>query len=269
MTGFVSPFVTLSDEPDMYMHDRDAIKLRGENMSIQTPNRFDGVDELLRSSDPMNVRKIDEDRLLNVGIAAERRHSQARAARISKPAWIALGSVALLGLGFTGPAIADVVQRLAQTGTFGPVTSETDGSEWIDTSGSDFSQYAISLLPSWLTLPGEYSKTQFASAVVAQIEAGGGASQETSIKHSFEHNARCMWIDEWLLADAVGDSARSVSASGVLVESVNWPASVAVAGGGYLDHLSDVASASTFGDREVLVAEQQADCGSIPEELRR
>ncbi|TBN56921.1 hypothetical protein EYE40_05625 [Glaciihabitans arcticus] len=221
------------------------------------------LDGLIRTTDPAARFKIDRERLSRIAATVPRR----RRSRLA--VWIALAAAATLGLAAAAPAIADGIQRLARTGDYGPVTTESDGSEWISAEGDDFSEYASTLYPDWIPLPEGISDELFRGAMISQLAEVEGVSQASSIQHSFEHGARCTWVDEWLNADARDDTARADAAAEVLRAAVSWPAGVALDGGGYVDHLADVATAANQGDREVLEYERESDCGSSPKELRR
>jgi hypothetical protein len=228
----------------------------------------DELDAALRNLDSDSSFQIDQDRLARVAATSAPAVIPRRKLRASA-LWAATAVAAALGLGLAAPALADGIQQLAQTGRYGPVTSESDASEWINSSGSDFYDYAESLYPEVLPLPDGVSVDTFKDESILQLAAIEGESQDVTLVSSFEHNARCVWVDEWLLADAAKDQMRADGAATVLAESTTWPATVAIAGGGFLEHLVDVAEAAATGDRAALVDQKGSDCGSMPEGLRR
>jgi len=179
--------------------------------------------------------------------------------------------VAALAVGIPGVAVAS--GYLARTGWFGspspgspegtrPLGTEADGSEWIDTSASDYGDYAVTLWPSYAPLPDGYDTGMFARAIAS--DGPEGLRQVTGIRSEFEQNARCAWRAEWLDADAVGDAARAAVAARTLTEAATWPATVATDGGGIVDEERALATAAVAGDRAV-VQTVDAWCGEMLE----
>lgn len=205
---------------------------------------------------------VDTERLATVSSATVL--GEPRRTRRPPAVWIAIGLASLLGLGLAAPALADGFRQLAQTGRYGPVTTESDESEWIDSSAADFADYASSIYPDWLPLPAGLSVEVFRTESIDQLATMVGESQESAILSTFEHNARCLWADEWLQANDAGDDATADAAALVLAESVGWPATVDIAGGGFLEHLTEVADAATNGDRTIVSYHLESDCASMP-----
>ncbi len=190
--------------------------------------------------------------------AHARRLVQEATARSPRRRWLlpTAAVVAALAVGIPGAAVAS--GYLARTGWFGspnpgspegtrPIGTEADGSEWIDTSAADYSEYAVTLWPAYAPLPAGYDTEAFARSIAA--DAPEGLRQVTGIRSEFEQNARCAWRAEWLDADALGDADRAATAAQTLTAAATWPATVATDGGGIVDEERALAAAATAGDR--------------------
>ncbi|MDF2990610.1 MAG: glycosyltransferase [Microbacterium sp.] len=213
-----------------------------------------------------------------VSVSAEhaRRLVRAATAQPRRRRWIvptaAVAAVFALGI----PATAAASGYLARTGWFGspnpgspegtrPIGTEADGSEWIDTSASDYADYAVTLWPAYASLPIEYDAATFARAIAA--DAPEGLRQVTGIRSEFEQNARCAWREEWLDADASGDAQRAAAAAQTLTAAATWPATVATDGGGIVAEERALAAAAAAGDRSGVEA-VDAWCGEMLEGRR-
>lgn len=237
--------------------------------------------EQIRREDPAADLVIDPD---SFGLLLRETEAPAARGRILRRIVVASVLAAILAFGAASPAIAGAVQRfLSQTGWVGtspnsPGTdvvkpsadessTEADHSEWIDVTATDFVPFSVSVFPSEITLPSEYSVDKFASVVAtAQKRSfpGAGVIQVTGIQANYESVARCVWIDEWLAAEGSHDVGRATKAAKVLTASATWPATVATDGGGMVEFYTALADAATRGDSAPLVKEQKINCASIP-----
>ena len=224
----------------------------------------DDLDSLLRGADPSRSFASDTDRLASIAAAAEAALPRTPAKRPPTRAWLALAIAAALGLGAAAPAVAEHIELLSRTGQFGSPGSESDSSEWLNSDGSDFTETIDSIYPDWLPLPASVNADDFERETVDWVSDDAGFTQETGVEVSFEHQARCAWVYEWLAADTNGDEGRAAAAARMLEESARWPATVASDGGGFVDHLLDVATAASTGDRSVVEYHEQSECGVIP-----
>jgi hypothetical protein len=218
----------------------------------------------------------DPAREVSVSPEHARRLVRAATAQPRRRRWIvptaAVAAVFALGI----PATAVASGYLARTGWFGspnpgspegtrPIGTEVDGSEWIDTSASDYPDYAVTLWPAYASLPIEYDAATFARAIAA--DAPEGLRQVTGIRSEFEQNARCAWREEWLDADASGDAQRAAAAAQTLTAAATWPATVATDGGGIVAEERALAAAAAAGDRSGVEA-VDAWCGEMLEGRR-
>jgi len=235
--------------------------------------------ERFRESDPARSLRVDPDQLQALLSAATTEPQRRRPARW---ALIAGGLAAVVAFGVASPAIADGVhQFLAQTGWIGTSpnparvaqppavgeSTESDQSEWISTSASDFVTFSVSVFPQQITLPARYDQAKFATVVAAAQQAGfpsAGVIQTTAIQDNYETVARCAWIDEWLSAFNSNDTAKATAAAAVLRSSATWPATVATDGGNIVSTLHAVAAAATSSDRGPVLQQQSANCAPIP-----
>ncbi|WZH37290.1 MAG: hypothetical protein PIR02_01205 [Microbacterium enclense] len=229
------------------------------------PDPFDA----LAAADPARDVRMPPDRARRLVRAATRqpvRHGR----------WVVpiVAIVAVSGIGIPAAAVAS--GYLARTGWFGspnpgspegtrPIGTEADGSEWIDTSASDYPDYAVTLWPSYASLPIGYDAATFARAIAA--DAPEGLRQVTGIRSEFEQNARCAWREEWLDADAAGDAHRAAIAAQTLTGAATWPATVTTDGGGIVDEEKALAAAADAGDRAGVEA-VDAWCGEMLEGRR-
>ena len=222
----------------------------------------DELDVLLRSADPSRSFTTDHRRLTAAVASAGSATRVPR--RVRSRVWVALAVAAALGLGATAPAVADHILVLSRTGQFGTAGTEGDSSEWLTSEGSDFAEVIDATYPEWLPLPPAVDANAFRRETVELLSAGSGYEQVSGAEVSFEHQARCAWVYEWLAADTVADTPRATAAAAMLQESAHWPATVASDGGGFVDHLLDVANAAATGDRTVVEYQEQSECGAIP-----
>ena len=199
------------------------------------------IEDQLRRNDPARDLDVSDDSLARMLRTAT--HSQAPRRATNRRVWLAGGLVAALALTAASPAIADAVRFLAQTGTFGSSAfTEEDDSEWIDIMSDDYVDYAVSIFPSYISLPSHYDTDEFARAtsvwrqdnVRGSLEGAPGAvMQNTGIVRGFEADARCTWVKEW--NDAPAGSARQNAAIDELLEAAHWAATVSTDGGGIVD----------------------------------
>jgi hypothetical protein len=125
---------------------------------------------------------------------------------------------------------------IAQTGIFATdasVGEEVPGSEWIDTTASDYASYAYSTFPS-LPLPTGYdearTKIAVAELAAAQVKSANESSgfdsveQESGIRAKYAVAVQCLWLDEWLQADTAGDQSRRQEAANLFADSMQWEA---------------------------------------------
>jgi hypothetical protein len=191
--------------------------------------------------------------------------------------WVAILVAGVLTAGAVSPAVADGVHHyFAQTGWFGSPnppgvgappakTTESDSSEWINTSRSDFVAYSASIFPSYISLPVGYDRDVYASAVAKTIRPPqGGLMQATGIIDDFETYSRCVWMQTWLAADSSHDTATMKAAASVLTASATWPATVTTDGGGMVTGFEAVASGASRGDPTPVQHEYSLNCPVQP-----
>ncbi|MFT4030554.1 MAG: hypothetical protein QM675_11825 [Protaetiibacter sp.] len=167
-------------------------------------------------------------------------------------------AVALVGvLGATTAAAAVVVAR---TGWFTAVTSEQDGTEWLDTGGTDYSSVVADLAPDYLAYPAGLTASDAASWVVGATKITGGLVQETGVVRSYETYALCTWTETWLAA-APGSATRE-SAADHLTDAADWPALTVTDGGGVLDAVRALGRAARDGDAAGVEAQSAVVCPS-------
>ncbi|MGV8885306.1 MAG: hypothetical protein ACOH1T_06915 [Microbacteriaceae bacterium] len=234
------------------------------------------IDFALRRGDPATLGGSTEllDDLVMATRAAVEVETPRTARWQSKRFGVIVGTVAILAVGLVTPAVATGVHYLARTGWFGESpnpggnSSGASDTEWIDTGSSDFVDYASTILPSYVTLPEGYTRTSFARAEAERFAAAAGPSltQKVSVVRSFESAARCLWIDEWLTADAAGDTSATTVASISLGATATWPATVATDGGGIVAMYEQLGDSARSGNRSAVQDAYAGDsCGAFLE----
>jgi hypothetical protein len=237
----------------------------------------------LRSADPALGQELDRARVARVLVEAT---ATSRSRR--RPGWrVWFGAIIVAALGVAGltPAVATGVHHfLSETGWFGdpnpPQTSiapdsagpstEQDSSEYIDTGRSDFVAYAVSVFPSYITLPRGYTTAQFATSVATAIRPPArGFMQKTGIVDDFETYARCTWMSEWMSADDAHSPSRLAAAAAVLTNSATWPATVSTDGGGIVAGFETVAHAAAAGNRGPVAHEYTLNCPTMSAEAAK
>lgn len=170
-------------------------------------------------------------------VAAE--HAPVRRRRTRRTVTI-VALVSALAVGGATPAVAAAVHFFAQTGWFGDSPNPggqaagAPGQEWINSGRGDFTDYAVTVLPNYVTVPVGYSRAGFAAADAKQLsEASEGAlMHRVNIERHFETAARCLWMNQWLRADKAGDAKAVAQATATLQASASWHATVQTDGGG-------------------------------------
>jgi hypothetical protein len=190
-------------------------------------------------ADPQIARRLHEltailaDETARARAEAEIRRATPRQRR-RRVRWTVVGLLAIL-LGVFGgiPAAAAVERWIAHTGQFGPVTTESDRSEWIGLNASDTDKALASLYPSYLSFPTGVTKDGVIRWVItmntASVNSDGAGSthvieQTTGIRESYEFVGVCAWDREWLAADAANDLPRITAASAGVTAAAHWPA---------------------------------------------
>jgi len=227
------------------------------------------LDRLLQHLDSTAQFEIDRARMHGIAARAEVGNTPQIVLKGRAVAWVGAGTAAILAIGLASPAIADGIQQLTHTGRYGPETTESDGSEWMASTGSDYEEYLASVFPAWITVPSGISLDDFKSDAVARLATVEGEGQQVLFESTFENDARCMWAADWLKGDELENSTRAAGAAAVLHDSVNWPATVAVAApeGGYLEYLESIAVAADNGTRADVSYFIEANCTGVPTEM--
>ena len=219
---------------------------------------------------PVETRSLDD---LALAARAEARRRGRRRITGGAVAGGAL-ALALVAGGFAAaPAVGEAIRAfIAQTGIV-PGEEEAGsevapGSEWIDTSASDLRDYIESIYPAWLPLAPGQDRAALIDQVTGERAANPGMQQEVGIRLRFEWLVMDAWLDEWIAAHSVGDAGREVKAMNVLLESRDWPASVASDGGGVhtmhvllIDRMAagDAEAAQVFAQMENTVGWDRVD----------
>jgi hypothetical protein len=148
--------------------------------------------------------------------------------------WTVIGLIAVIVGVFGGvPAAAAVELWLAHTGLYGPVTTESDNSEWIGLNASDSDKALASLYPSYLVLPDGVTKDQVISAIIrlntASVSSGNPdnahvIAQTTGIHETYEFLGNCVWYSAWISADEAHDQAKLAAANAGVETAANYPA---------------------------------------------
>lgn len=238
-----------------------------------TPSN-DAFHRRLVTADPARTLRVSSgslDRLLPASID---RAETSRPRRRFLAAGAAVAAVVTVGV--TTPAFAEVSQVIARTGWFGSPNSgggtststEYDGSEWIDSGTSDFVRYAASASPTSLPLPAGYTATEWATTSAEHLQ-GHGLMQTVNIQRRYETGVRCFWVDAWITADTSGDAVAAATAAERLAESAAWPATVRTDGGGIVTSISTLAADAARGDRAAVVSSTSDECGPFLAEAGR
>lgn len=186
----------------------------------------------------------------------------------------------VIGLGFAAPAAAAAIEDfLAQTGDYCDWGTECGNgatvaeSEWIDSTQSDFDDFAMSVFPDELPLPPGSSREELVTWLVESYEAqnstesGGVLTTRLGLEGTFESRIYCGWVNEWLQADADRDDARQQRAAEVMREAAGWPATVKTDGGGIVDMLLQFAEGADDGDAGIVRAAASAwSCAAMADE---
>ncbi|MFT4229456.1 MAG: hypothetical protein QM602_04125, partial [Microbacterium sp.] len=101
--------------------------------------------------------------------------------------------IAFALVGVLGATTAAAAVVAARTGWFTAVTSEQDGTEWLDTGGTDYSSVVAHLAPDYLDYPSGLTDSDAATWVVGVTKITGGLVQETGVVRSYETYALCTW----------------------------------------------------------------------------
>jgi hypothetical protein len=237
------------------------------------------IDDRLSHADPARSLDVSDDSLKRM-LHAATFTPPGRTSRTVRPkrrgALIGGGLVAALALTVASPSIAEGIRFLAQTGTFGnDAATEEDNTEWVDVKASDFVEFALTVYPDYVVLPDSIDERVFATAVATRIhnpqfenpedDTDSIYMQVTGVVQTYEYNARCLWMSEWMAAPK--RSARADAAAEVLLESARWEATVSTDGGGIVDRLVELASDAIAGDGSLLKSEFSINCPTSPLEL--
>jgi hypothetical protein len=248
---------------------------RRERMTLMTDDTH--LLERLQATDPAMGFVPNEHRMAAVLSAAStaRRQTSNRRLRV----WFAVALAGVLTIGAVTPAVADGIHHyLAQTGWFtspnppgvgasssNAKSTESDNSEWIDTSRIDFDSYAASIFPAYIPLPSGFDRTDYATAVANAIRPPArGYMQATGIAADFETYSRCVWMSAWVTADRNRNEAGRRAAASVLTTSATWPATVSTDGGGMVSGFQIVALAAVAGNPGPVEREYALNCPTQP-----
>lgn len=134
----------------------------------------------------------------------------------------------------------------ARTGWFTEPGSESDATEWVNTTADDYRAVVTELAPAYVTYPPGVSVSDAVAWVTGSTSVSGGLVQVTGIHRAYETYAQCSWVRAWEGADT-GEALRSV-ASREIAASVTWPAFAATDGGGIRDTMDDLSEAVATDD---------------------
>lgn len=217
----------------------------------------DVLDSLVRAADPLGETTFGGTAALLGRMAAEKAYEQGRELaarrrlRRKRRLSIAMITAALVGVGVAGTAFG--YMATARTGIFGPVTTESDGSEWLRTDAADYRQVLEQIVPTHIALPAGWSWDEGTDRFVAQGRLEPALTQVTGMKGTYAFFAHCAWVTEWLTANRSGDGVRAMSAVEQLRRAPEWPEFVAIDGGGVRDSLRAQAEAAARGDAAVML----------------
>lgn len=230
--------------------------------------------KLLAEADPaadVSLSPIESHHLLRTTLdASPSATSPARGWR-NRVVRVGIGAVAL---GIAVPALAFAGNYLAQTGMFNHPGGENGPgtSEMIDILAPDYVDYAVTQWPDYVTLPASFDVKEFArtraQATHDAFVASNAAEEHPSdasymaadgVKLDFEIAARCVWLNQWLDADARGDAAATAESAAKLDEAATWKYTVVFFTKEPLAGVRRVADAASAGDRAVVQADA-ADC---------
>ena len=189
----------------------------------------------------------------------------------SRAARIGIGAAAI---GVAVPTLAFAASFLAQTGMFNTPGGETGPgtSELINLLAPDYVDYAVTQWPDHVTLPASFDVKEFArtrAQAIHDIQVAENAAEEhpsdasfmavDGIRLDFEIAARCVWQNQWLSADASGDTAAAAEAAAMLEAATTWKYTLVFFTKEPLADLRQVAAAAKARDRAV-VQDDAADC---------
>lgn len=234
----------------------------------------DAFTRRLATADPARALQVSTGSLDRLLPAAINRAESSHPRRRLLAAGVAVAAVVTVGV--TTPAFAEVSHFIAETGWFGSPnpggsdtnSSEYDHSEWIDSSKSDFVKYAVSVSPTSLPLPAGYDANTWAATSAEHLQ-GHGLMQTVNIQRRYEAGARCFWVDAWTSADRAGDAPAAASAAKRLAQSATWPATVSTDGGGVVKSLKQLASNAASGERRAVTAQTADECSPFLDEAGR
>ncbi len=147
----------------------------------------------------------------------------------------------------------------AHTGAFGsPGMTESDTSEWLDSSADDFPQLARRLATA---IP--YPADDSADSYIPKLQ-GAGLIQVTGVKMNLAMDAQCAWEGYWLQARSEGNDAEQAVATRVLAQVPTWPVLVATDGAGVVAGARQVAQAATTDQPGRVQQAWAANCESLP-----
>ncbi len=233
----------------------------------------DVLDAQVRALDPSQSFHLDESRLETAISTARIGPKRVRGNHRRPLVWASVVVATLIGGSLAAPALADGIGQLTHTGRFGATPADDgrggavsldDDSEWLTSEGEDYSQVIASYYPTWMPLPAGVSVEEFKADAVSRYSELGGESQSALFESSFEFDGRCMWVAEWLSAHDASDVPRAAEAASVIRESITWPATTAVAGGGVVEHLTSLADAADSANPAPLEYLLSVDCSAVP-----
>ena len=224
----------------------------------------DPVDRLLASAAPEAPADPDTQALVatlaaaivdagpsgRVIAVAARRRSKRRPAFVVGTTLTTVVAVAAAGYGIG-----------ARTGLFGdPGQTESDTTEWLDSSAADFGDVAATLLPDDLELPGWADWQAAVDHVVRQGQDSPGLVQETGVRASYETYAQCSWLSEWATDQAAGDTAGATEAAAAYEAQIDRPVVVAVDGGGGRERMQAMVDSMAAADADAVAYELDLNC---------
>ncbi len=94
------------------------------------------------------------------------------------------------------------------------------------------------------------------------VPDGTGTYEAGAGREWVEHNAVCLWLDEWLDARTVNDGAREAKAARTIAPVPTWPSwtSPYWVDGGFVGHLRPLIDAVADGDEGPVRDEMQTNC---------
>ena len=252
-------------------------------MNSNETERDNAIDALLLANDPASGLRADHGRLARIASRAP----WSRRKRAPWQGWLTMAVVASVALGFALPVITSGltgnapntaqpgVPQTSQSETQTPETQtpETQTPEsptpqslppdWAALGAPDFAEYLTKTFPGGLPFPDGTTRAEFELWLVElfsdQDPSFVEEDYEAGLGFTYEFDVRCLWIQDWVAADAAGDGVRADAAASVVRDSLDWPL-LGPNGGGVPEHFERLSDAMSDGDRAGVLLELGGDC---------